>query len=30
LANLISQITPENRYEEISAGSEVGTEEVDW
>jgi antitoxin MazE len=30
LAQLISQITPENRYEEISAGPEVGKETVEW
>ena len=30
LAQLVSQITPENRYEEISAGSELGKEAVEW
>ncbi len=30
LAQLVSQITPENRYEEISAGPEVGKETVEW
>lgn len=30
LAQLISQITPENRYSEISAGAEVGKEVVEW
>jgi antitoxin MazE len=30
LAQLISQITPENRYSEISAGTEVGKEVVEW
>lgn len=30
LAQLVSQITPENRYPEISAGLEIGTEVVEW
>jgi antitoxin MazE len=30
LAELISQITPDNRYGEISAGAEVGKEVVEW
>jgi antitoxin MazE len=30
LAQLISQITPENRYSEISTGAEVGKEAVEW
>lgn len=30
LARLISQITPENRYPEISTGAEVGKEAVEW
>ena len=30
LAKLISHITPENRYTEISAGREVGKEVVEW
>jgi antitoxin MazE len=30
LAQLVSQITPENRYAEISTGSEVGKEAVEW
>ena len=30
LAQLISQITPENRYSEIPAGAEVGKEVVEW
>ena len=30
LAQLVSQITPENRYAEISAGKEVGKEVVEW
>jgi len=30
LAQLVSQITPENRYHEISNGSEVGKEDVEW
>ena len=30
LAQLVSQITPENRYAEISVGAEVGKEVIDW
>jgi antitoxin MazE len=30
LAQLVSQITPENRYAEISSGPEVGKEAVEW
>ena len=30
LSQLVSQITPENRYAEISAGAEVGKEVVEW
>jgi antitoxin MazE len=30
LAQLVSQITQENRYSEISAGPEVGKERVEW
>ncbi len=30
LARLVSEITSENRYEEISTGSEIGREAVDW
>ena len=30
LAQLVSQITPENRYGEILTGSEVGKEVVEW
>ena len=30
LAKLVSQITPENRYPEISSGPEVGKERVEW
>jgi antitoxin MazE len=30
LTQLVSQITPENRYSEISAGAEVGKEIVEW
>jgi antitoxin MazE len=30
LAQLVSQITPDNRYPEISAGPEVGKERVEW
>jgi antitoxin MazE len=30
LAQLVSQITPENRYAEFSAGPEVGKEVVEW
>lgn len=30
LAQLVSQITPENRYTEISAAGEIGKEVVEW
>lgn len=30
LAQLVSQITPENRYEEIGAGPVVGKEAIEW
>jgi len=30
LAQLVSQITPENRYAEVSLGPEVGREAVEW
>jgi antitoxin MazE len=30
LAQLVSQITPENRYEEISTAPAVGKESVEW
>ncbi|MGH9604871.1 MAG: AbrB/MazE/SpoVT family DNA-binding domain-containing protein [Terracidiphilus sp.] len=30
LAQLVSQITPENRYSEVSAAREVGREAVEW
>jgi antitoxin MazE len=30
LTQLVSQITPENRYAEISVGAEVGKEVVEW
>jgi antitoxin MazE len=30
LAALVSQITPENRYAEVSTGAEVGKEAVEW
>ncbi len=30
LTQLVSQITPENRYPEISTGPEVGREGVEW
>jgi len=30
LAQLISQITPENRYAEVTTGAEVGKETVEW
>jgi len=30
LAQLVSQITPENRYPEISTGAETGKEIVEW
>jgi antitoxin MazE len=30
LVQLVSQITPENRYSEIPTGGEVGKEVVEW
>jgi antitoxin MazE len=30
LAQLVAQITPENRYSEISIGPETGREAVEW
>jgi antitoxin MazE len=30
LAQLVSQITPENRYAEISSGPETGKEVIEW
>jgi antitoxin MazE len=30
LAQLVAQITPENRYSEISSGPERGREAVEW
>jgi antitoxin MazE len=30
LTQLISEITPENRYGEVSTGAEVGKEAVEW
>jgi antitoxin component of MazEF toxin-antitoxin module len=30
LAELVAQITPENRYAEISPGPETGREAVEW
>lgn len=30
LSQLVSQITPENRYTEISTGAAVGREVVEW
>jgi antitoxin MazE len=30
LSQLVSRITPENRYSEISTGAEVGKEVVEW
>jgi len=30
LAELVSQITPENRYSEISVGREIGREVIEW
>lgn len=30
LAELVAQITPDNRYPEISAGKEIGKEAVEW
>lgn len=30
LTQLVAQITPENRYQEISTGRAVGREDVEW
>lgn len=30
LTQLVSQITPENRYPELSTGPEVGKEAIEW
>jgi len=30
LAQLVAQITPENRFSEISLGPEIGREAVEW
>ena len=30
LSQLVAQITPENRYEEVSLGPAVGKENVEW
>jgi antitoxin MazE len=30
LSELVSKITPENRYEELSWGNDIGKEKVDW
>jgi antitoxin MazE len=30
LAELVAQITPENRYAEVSLGAEIGRETVEW
>lgn len=30
LAQLVAQITPENRYSEIATGAEVGKETTEW
>jgi antitoxin MazE len=30
LAQMVAQITPENRYAEVSAGTEIGMEIVEW
>ena len=30
LVQLVSQITPENRYDEVSTGNEIGKEAVEW
>jgi len=30
LAQLVSQITPDNRYGEVSTGGEIGKEIVEW
>jgi antitoxin MazE len=30
LAQRVAEITPENRYEEVSSGPEIGREAVEW
>jgi antitoxin MazE len=30
LAQLVAEITPENRYQEVSTGRDVGREKVEW
>jgi antitoxin MazE len=30
LAKLVAEITPENRYQEVSTGPETGKESVEW
>lgn len=30
LRQLVAQITPENRYQEISTGGEIGKEIIEW
>lgn len=30
LAQMVAQITPENRFAEVSAGAEIGRETVEW
>ena len=30
LQELVAQITPDNRYEEVSSGTEIGRERVEW
>jgi antitoxin MazE len=30
LSELVAQITPENRYSELSSGPEIGGEAVEW
>lgn len=30
LAQMVAQITPENRYAEVSLGAEIGKEIVEW
>ena len=30
LDELVAKITPENRYEEVSSGTEIGRERLEW
>jgi antitoxin MazE len=30
LAQMVAQITPENRYAEVSLGAEIGKEVIEW